>query len=59
MQATDLPVEVRTWRLLHMGVSLTEQGYSEPPAVLLDWLLEIEASAKRVEAEKARRASER
>lgn len=38
-------------------MSLAEQGYQDPPAILLDWLLEIEAVTNEVEAEQMRRAS--
>lgn len=36
----SLPDEFRTWKLLSMGVSLTEQETA--PAVRLDWLLAID-----------------
>lgn len=39
-----------------MGVSLADQGYSDPPARLLDWLLGIEGIYQEVESEAARSA---
>lgn len=53
MRVDDLPDETRVWRLLKLGVSLTEQGYDEPPGPLLDWLLELDTRANKVANEKA------
>lgn len=53
MRVEDLPDEVRVWRLLKLGVSLTEQGIEDTPAPLLDWLLELETRASKVANEKA------
>ena len=43
------------WQLLKLGVTLTEQGYPDPPAVLCDWLIAIDAEHGRAQREAANR----
>ncbi len=42
-QPDELPPYMREWQLLRMGLTLKDLGYDELPAVMGDWLLQMEA----------------